>query len=103
MISYIGKKLLLLSGLMSGVIIGMGLHKGNCIAVPVNESPLCGDVHTVFFFDKENPEKLLFHSDFFNRPIESTDWDNKKDGILHINFEDGNKLEIDVNRPLEDK
>jgi len=83
----------------------MDLHKDNCVATPINAPVMGSDktAHTVFFFHKDNPSKLLFHSDNFNRPVKSTDWDNEKHGILHIHFEDGNKLEIDVNKPLEVK
>lgn len=102
MIAYVGKKVALLSCLVSGVIVGAQHYsKDNCVPVPINEATLYGDVHTVFLLDKKNRKEILLQTDSFNRPVKSANWDNQRQGILHIGFEDGNKLEIDVNKPLK--
>ena len=104
MISSIGKKVLLLSCFVSGAIIGSQHYtKDNCVPVPINETTLYGEVHTVFLMnkDKRDPNGLRCWLGNFKRPVKSADWNSQREGILHIGFEDGNKLEIDVNKPLK--
>lgn len=104
MISSMNKKLLLLNCLMSGVIIGaenLGQHNCHVMIVKDREEIKQGSIHTLMFFRKGDYDKFLFTSDYFNRPIKSTNWDIEKQGVLHVHFKDGTNLEIDVNKPFK--
>ena len=101
MISIWGKKVLLLSYVISGVIIGMEtLDESNCHVMLIKEST--GTVtNNLIFFHKNDPTKALFTRDFFNHSIQLVRWDKEKRGFLNIHFDDGDALKMDVNKLLK--
>lgn len=98
---YIGKKFLLLICFASGMLIGMDivLNKNNCLVfIEKKEAAPSGEsIYPLTVESKQNNLFIMGRS-YFNRPIASTRWDTDKNDVLHIQFQDNNVFEVNVNQ-----
>ena len=97
----IGKKFLLLLCFASGVLVGMDIkmNKENC-SVSIEEKEYAPSGESMYPLSVESKQNNLFITGcaYFNRPIASIKWDDDKNDVLHIQFEDNNVFKVNVNK-----